>query len=180
MKKTLMILFAMLAAGALYGQASESFSITVTVNFVDFALRDSADLVTYPGWAIGNLNAAATSTMSRTQQVLVKNQSNIDLDFKAYSTSAAPAACGIGTPTAWTPGAASGADTYVLEMGVGTVGAPPVTYNIYDGTNPAGADLVFSADPEEDFRLYSKLTAPTTVSDGCAHEILVFVVATAP
>lgn len=177
MRKILAILLIM-AAGALFAQASENFSITVTVNFIDFALRDSADLVDYPGWAVGNMNAAATATMTRPQQVFVKNQSNVALDFSAYSTSAAPAACGIGTSTAWTPGAAGGADIYRLELGIGTAGALPVTWNTFDGGSVGTADALYSAAADEDFRFYSRLTVPTTVSDGCQHEIVVYLVAT--
>ncbi|MCK5833683.1 hypothetical protein KAH81_08440 [bacterium] len=185
MKRIVLAIFVILAVGALYAQESESFTITVTVNYIDFSLRNAADSAPYPNWPIDNVNAGATSEMTTTSvgtHILVDNESNVALDFETYSTSLAPTACGFGTPTAWVAGAASGVDTYLLEMGVGDVSTAPATgdYDIIDGASLPAADLVNSTVAGESWRLYSKLTAPLTASDGCEHTITVFVVATTP
>jgi hypothetical protein len=165
--------------------AQESFTITVTVNYIDFSLRKADDSAPYDSWEIGNLDADETTEMSVSTSgthILVDNQSNVALDFDAYSTSATPTSCEFGTATAWSPDTASGADIYLLEMGKGTVSAVPdvADYHIMDGGDLAGSDNFYSAIAGDAFRLYSKLTAPTTVSDGCEHSITVYVVATTP
>ena len=180
MKKSIIVLL-LLIGTVVIAQESASFTITVTVNYVDFTLRNAADSAPYGTWGIGNLAAGSEAEMTvgtAGDHIFVDNQSNIALSFKAYSTSAAPTACGFGTATAWAPATTAGTDEYKLEMGKGAVSALPTAYATMDGGDEAGADLVYSTTAGEDFHLYAKLTAPTAVSDGCGHSITVYVLAT--
>ncbi|HHS49508.1 MAG TPA: hypothetical protein ENN07_00105 [candidate division Zixibacteria bacterium] len=183
MKRFALLLITILAIGTAFAQTTENFTITVTVNFIDFSLRTADDAGAYGTWAIGNMNAGATSTMTGTaggSHVLVKNESNVALDFKAFSTSEPPPPCGFGFPTAWTAGSAAGTDVYLLEMGDGTLADPPATWTVVDGGGLGDADLIYEAGEGENFRLYSRFTAPNIASDGCEHQITVFIVATTP
>ena len=184
MKKLILIaLIATLCGGALIAQSSDDFTITVTVNYIDFSLRDAADAAPYPGWDLGNVNAGATVEMTTSatgDHIYVDNQSNVALDFAAYSTSAAPAACGYGTATAWSPGTSAGTDQYLLEMANGGVDTAPGTYTTIDGTAVGSADDFYSAIAGEGFHLYTQLGIPTVATDGCSHDIVVYVLAVAP
>lgn len=176
-------LFATMAVSVLFAQATDDFTITVTVNYIEFELRTADDSGDYSLWAIGNVNAGETAEMTTGaggDHVYVSNSSNVPLDFSAYSTSPAPASCGFGTATAWTPAVAAGVDMYLLEIDKGEVGTVPPTYTTIDGNSIGTSDLFYSASAGESYHLYTKFTAPTSASDGCEHSITVNIVATTP
>jgi hypothetical protein len=184
MKRAMLIgLFAILVATASFAQVTDDFTITVTVNFIEFQLMTADSSGAYPGWAVGNMNEGETVVMTTGgggDHIYVKNLSNVPLDFSAYSNSPAPAGCGYGTPTAWNPGAAAGTDIYLLELGKGAAGVVPATYTIIDGTNIVSSDLYYTTIAGESYHMYSRFTTPISASDGCPHNITVTIVAATP
>lgn len=184
MRKLVLVgLFALIAATGLLAQSSDDFTITVTVNYIDFQLMEADSATGYGNWALGNLNAGGTAEMTTGgggDHIYVQNHSNVALDFSAYSSSPAPAGCGYGTATAWSPGAAAGVDTYLLEMDKGEATTVPASYTTIDATDMGSADLFYSTLAGESYHLYTKFTAPTSATDGCEHTITVNVIAVAP
>ncbi len=160
--------------------AEDSFTITVSVEWIDFSLKTADGTADYTNWNIGMVAPGAVNTMTTGtggNHILVDNNCNVSVDFSIYSVSAAPGACGRGTPTAWTPGAASGNNIYLLEGGKGAVGALPATWTTFDNTSAPGDVYAASEPPATDHHLYFRFTAPTSVSDGCDHTVMVYVVA---
>lgn len=159
---------------------TDNFTITVTVNFIDFDLRNAPNTADYTNWPLGNVNPGSVTEMTTGtggSHIYVRNMSNIALDFKAYSITAAPSACGFGTPTAWTPGASAGTNIYKLEIDKGELGAVPAVYTTITGTTLGSANEFHTTAAGESYRLYTKFTAPTVASDGCQHTITVYIIA---
>ncbi len=176
-------LFAIFVAMGLFAQTTDDFTISVTVNFIDFQLMTADSSSAYTNWAIGNINAGGTAEMTTGgggDHIYVDNNSNVALDFSAYSTSAAPGGCGFGTPTAWLPDVTAGVDTYLLEIDKGESGAVPPSYTTIDGVDIGSSDLFYTSSAGESYHLYTQFTAPTSASDGCEHSITVNIVATTP
>lgn len=179
MKKFLltMLLF-MLVCGV--WAVEDSFTITVAVEWLEINLLVADSSTNYTNWDLGTVAPGATNTMTTGTggtHVLVDNFSNVSVDFSAYSTTVAPGACGYGTPVAWTPGSAAGADIYLLEGDDGTVSTEPTTYTTITATSAPGDQYLAGAPVGENHRFYARFTAPTSVSDGCTHTITVYIVA---
>jgi len=178
MKKMIALLLIVICF-SVWAADTDNFSITVTINYIDISLKESSSHSTdYATWALDNVSAGAVSEMTSGDHIWVDNQSNIDLDFYAYSESAAPAGCGYGTPTAWVP-TGPGANAYKLELAQGDA-TTPGTYTTIDGTDTGSADLFYNATAGETFDLYGKLSAPTTADDGCQHTVNVTITAIVP
>ena len=82
MKYLPIVLIILILGGVALAQESESFTITVTVNYIDFSLRKADDSALFDLWEIGNLDADETaemSVLSTGTHILVDNQSNIDI-----------------------------------------------------------------------------------------------------
>ena len=180
MKNLIMLMLAVIFAVSIGWAVENSFTITVTVEYLQVELRTADDAADYTTWALGTVSAGETNTMttgSGGDHVLVKNGSNVSVDFSAYSTTAAPASCGYGSPTAWTAGTSAGVDTYLLEGGKGDLSTLPSSWTTFDDASPTG-DVYASGEPAEtDHHFYARFTAPTSVSDGCEHTITVYIVA---
>ncbi len=180
MKRLITIILAVLFIASIAGAVEDSFTITVTVEYIGINLRTADDGADYVNWPLGTVAAGAVNTMttgSAGNHVLVKNGSNVALDFSAYSTTVAPASCGYGTATAWTAGTAAGADIYLLEGGKGTVSAEPGTYTTFPDMVTPGTVYAAAEPAGTDHHFYARFTTPTSVSDGCEHTITVFIVA---
>ena len=183
MKIKLAIGLALLLATFIWAADTDNFTITVTVDFIDFTLKDAGNTTDYTNWPIGNVNAGSVHTQTTTSggdHIYVNNLSNVALDFKAYSTSVAPGGCGYGTPTAWTPAASAGTNVYKLELGKGLVGTLPGAFTGITGTTSGTANTYYTTTAGESYHLYTQLTAPTVAADGCQHTITVYVMAVAP
>ena len=63
-------------------QSGEPFSISVTLNYIDFELWDIHD-AGYPGWWVGELEPGDTAGMSSAEAVHLVNRSNIAVDIAA-------------------------------------------------------------------------------------------------
>ena len=178
-----LVILTLLIAGFAFAADTDDFTITVTVNYVDFSLKNAGNTADYNEWPIGNVNAGASSEMTTGtggDHVYVNNGSNLLLDFKAYSTSAAPT-CAFGTPTAWSPADPAGTDTYKLELGKGGLDAVPTSYTTILGTDTGSSNLFYSTvSAGESYHLYAKLGVPTVASDGCEHEIVVYILGIVP
>ena len=184
MKKALLGLTILLLVSVVWAQESEDFDITVTVNYIEFSLKDAGDAGLYGIWGIGNLDPGETAEMTTTSSgnhIYVNNSSNVALNFKGYSESVLPT-CSFGTPTLWHPGLNAGINVYKLQLGKGAVSAVPVPsdYHVMDSELLSGADMIYSTIAGESFHLYAKLISPIEVYDGCEHRITVYIVAMTP
>jgi len=168
---------------------TDVFHITVTVNQLGVTLYQDDGATAYGTWALGNMPAGATAGMSfdnpdvgSDDHVEAFNSGNCNADLFVYSTEpSAPGACGFGTPTAWAPGLAAGADIYMLECGEGDEATLPGSYIVCDGVNLGAADQVAAGLPSAATSdLFFNFTTPTSVSDGCGHDVTVTVVAVSP
>ena len=158
----------------------DNFTITVSVEWMSISLLKADSTVDYTNWDLGAVSAGNVSTMTTGaagSHVLVDNNCNNPVDFSAYSTTVVPGACGYGTPTIWTPGAAAGNNIYRLEGGKSTVGALPGAWtNITSAVTP-GNSYAPGEPAATNHRFYARFTAPTSVADGCTHTITVYIVA---
>lgn len=182
MKKmfVLTMMAVLISAGALLA-VEDDFHITVTVDYLEMVLRGAGCSGDYGTWALDQLGTNTTATMTTGgsgDHICVDNGSNVTTDFSAWVTSAAPSACGYGTPTAWTAGGAPGADTYQLELGYDDDGADlPLSWTTVTAGVTSGDVFYSSVGGGTNFHLFAQLTTPTSVSDGCPHDIHVRIVA---
>ena len=189
MRKAFLTFVAVALVGALWAQTSDQFHITVTVTVLGVSLYQDDGTTPYGTWALGMMAAGGTAQMNydspdanSDDHVEAVNTGNAAENLVVYSNEpSAPAACGVGTPTAWTPGAAAGADQYLLECGEGSESSLPASYIVCDGTDAGSADQVVSSlSAGSTAHLFFRFTTPTSVSDGCQHDITVTVAAVSP
>ena len=189
MKKLCAIAVMVVLAGALWAQASDNFHITVTVSVLGVSLYQDDGSTPYGTWDLGMMASGATAEMTYDDpdndgdnHIEAVNTGNTAENLVVYSEEPSPpSACGCGTPTAWTPGATAGADTYLLECGEGSESSLPGSYVTCDGTDLGSADQVVSSLASGNTaHLFFKFTTPTSVSDGCQHDITVTVTAVSP
>jgi len=178
-------LAALLLIGAAWAADNDQFNITVTVNQLGVTLYEDDGATDYGTWALGNMAAGATAQMyfdnpdaDGDDHVEAKNEGNCAADILVYSTeSSAPGDCGFGTPTAWAPGAAAGSDIYYLECGEGSESSLPGSYTACDQSASPGTEIVSNLASGSVAHLFFNFTTPTSVSDGCQHDITVTVLA---
>ena len=167
---------------------TDEFHITVTVNMLGVSLYQDDGTSAYGTWALGNMAAGATASMTfdnpdndGDNHVEAENDGNCAADISVYSTeSSAPGDCGFGTPTAWAPGAAAGSDIYYLECGEGSESSLPGSYTACDQSASPGTEIVSNLASGSVAHLFFNFTTPTSVSDGCEHDITVTVLASTP
>ncbi len=177
--RSVLLLAVLFALWGIVGAVEDSFTITVTVEWLDISLRTADDAGDYTNWDLGTVPAGTVDSMttgSGGNHILVKNNCNVTVDFSAYSTTTVPS-CSYGTPTAWTPGTSPGLDTYLLEGGKGDLSTYPTSWTTIDATSAPGNVYASGETPGNDHRFYAKFSTPTSVSDGCQHTITVYIVA---
>ena len=179
MRSKTAILLLLMFATFLFAADNDYFTITVTVQFLDVSLMQSAShSADYTNWAIGAVAAGATSTQTTGDHIWVNNNSNIVVSFNAWSYDTTTLSCAYGTPTNWTPAAAPGTNQYQLELGKGGASALPSSWStIIATTNPGNTYYTASAS-DEDHDLYARFTTPSASSDGCQHKITVEILVT--
>jgi hypothetical protein len=101
-----MLLLGSAVSPGVFAATSDTFTITVTCNFMGINLRTYNDGGDYTTWAIGQQNTSASVTMIENQGIMVANTSNIATDVSAWVT----------TTGAWTAAGSAGPDQYKLEL----------------------------------------------------------------
>lgn len=169
----LMILSMLFAVGITKAEAdtTDTFTITVTCNFIEIVLKDTPGTSDYTTWALGTVALSNVSTMTSGQGVRVvlgTTSQNVDIQSKGATSS----------PDSWTIAASAGSNVYKL---------------ICDGTNEAAVtdfssattlttdyqDINNATATQADRYLYYKFTAPSTVSTGSQQTITISVQAIA-
>lgn len=173
----------LLLCSVVYAADNDAFTITVQVQYMDVTLRNADETGDYTTWPLGlraEGEVITQTTGSSGDHIFVDNNCNCEVDFSAYQATTTPAPCGYGTPTLWTAGTTAGADIFKLELGKGTQDAEPATADWQTITASSSPGDVYLSDVPagEDHHLYTRFTVPTSVSDGCVHQIDVTVVAT--
>jgi hypothetical protein len=163
-----------------FSATSDNFQITVSCQFMDVTLRQSASHVTdYTTWALGVKAAGAgPDTMPVANHIWVENKSNLPVDFSAFVESPLPS-CSYGTPTAWTPGVIPGVDVFQLDLGVGTAASYPASFTNILATTAPGNTYLTAAPAGESHDLYGRFRVPSSSSDGCGHTLTVTIVISA-
>jgi hypothetical protein len=156
-------------AGNAVAATSDTFTITVTCNFLDIVLKDhdGADYVT---WAVGQQATSAAVTMTHAQGIQVVNTSNASTDISAWVT----------TTGAWTPDTAAGADKYVLELeSFGTVQEPVTmgTPTKITATSSTGTEFKTGLGATTDQFVYGRFTVPSSTTTGAQQTITVTILA---
>ncbi len=185
MRKTLLVLgivallisaFPMFAADS----DSEEMHIKVQIAFVGISLYEDDGSTPYTDWNIGITSELTAHTMTPAEHMEAVNEGNATVDLSVYSDDLGTYSCGFGTETNWSPGAGTGVDQYTLECGEGTDVAPAVTFITCPLDATPGTDVVTGLASTSTAHLYHMFTTPTSVSDGCEHDITVTVLATLP
>lgn len=174
-----LVLGLVLVGFALAQSASDNFNITVTVEYFEIILLKADSSTDYSTWALGVMATSDSATMttgSSGTHILVDNNCSGTVDFSIYVNNPAPSPCGIGTPTAWTAGAAPGANTYWLRANDSNISSVPSSWVTITATSAPG-DVYLSGVSSGNHRLYCRFKPPSSVSDGCQHTINVYVVA---
>jgi len=185
-KIVFLMLFAMVFLGftQLADAQTDTFLITITVNYLSVDLLDWTEVTAYGTWAIGNVATSSVNLMTADnggsvleQGIYVDNASNTAIDVGCYVTNT----------LGWTLAGAAGADTYVLEVKDFT--------DWETGLNPdfaAGVTVVAAtASPGTEFQnglgattetyIYFRLTAPSSDSSaGSQNTLTVTIEATIP
>jgi len=168
----LLVAFATLGMGMPLAQAgdSDTFSITITCNYIDIVLQAYDGLSDYTTWAIGTQVENTPTTMTEAQGIKVLNNANMATDLSAWvSTQAA----------AWTNAAAAGANQYKLEMKcfAGTQATPDLSSATFTITSTAtpGNDIKTNLAGNTPQWAYCKFTTPTSTTSGSQQTITVTV-----
>ncbi len=173
MKKLLCILLILgmvswLGVNTAQAAATDTFQITVTCNFISINLRNTGDTVDYTTWGVGQNAVNTPETMIQADGIKVVNTANVATDLSAW----------VSTPaTAWTNGAAAGADVYKLEMKCfdATQATPDLstgTFTILTTATP-GDDIKTALTANTNQWAYCKLTTPTSTTSGAEQTITV-------
>jgi len=160
--------------GSVPAATSDTFQITVTCDFIGIVLRTYDDGDDYATWAIGQLSAGASDTMTEAEGIMVDNTANITTDLSAWvSTQAA----------AWANGAAANTDVYKLEVKAfdATQATPDLSSDTTAITSTSSAGDVFksSLSATTDQWVYGKFTLPTSTSSGSQQTITVTILGSA-
>ena len=178
MKKALsmIMVLAILATAGFAGTAqagtSDTFDITITVNYLEMSLKDRAGL-DYSAWAIGQVSTSSANVMASNagaegdEGIMVDNGSNVAVDVECYVSN---------TGGTWVLGGAIGDDQFKVEAKsfdawqAGT--APDMTDAVtITQTGSPGNDLAASVPVNTDKYLYYRFTAPVTTTSGAEQTI---------
>ncbi len=172
-------LIPLLYCGQLEAATNDSFTITITVNYIGIVLQDQS-AADYTTWAIGAVTGGSTNTMASNnggvgdQGIQVVNTSNYATDIE----------CWVSNAGSWSVGGAPGVDTFTLSakaFDAWQAGpAPDMTAAVaITATASPGADIKTNLASATNTFLYYELGAPTEVSSPAQNTITVTVAATA-
>jgi hypothetical protein len=154
-------------------QLSDSFTITVTVQYLNVTLRNEADDADFTAWDLGTLKALDTAyAMGATQGVRVKYSTNVSIDIETL----------VSAEGNWTVGGAVGVDTFKLEADISDTPSEFVASDLVltDAAQAIAADV---AAGNESKYIYYQLTTPNDVSvvpDKCTSGNIVVTIAVTP
>ncbi|HSV27610.1 MAG TPA: hypothetical protein VLH60_06930, partial [Sedimentisphaerales bacterium] len=161
-------------AGNVAAVTSDTFTITVTCNFIGINLRTHDNASDYATWAIGQLGVGQSVSMTETQGIMVVNTANINTNLSARISTEAGA---------WTAGNAAGANTYRLELKAfdATQAAPDMAAGTTSIIATASAGNVFESNLPgfTNQWVYGRFTLPTSTSTGAQQTITVTILASA-
>jgi hypothetical protein len=167
------VLLCGIIAPAAVAATSDTFTITVTCNFMGINLRTYNDGGDYATWAIGQQNTSASVTMTEAQGVMVVNTSNVATDVSAWVT----------TTGAWTAAGSAGPDQYKLELKAydATQGTPDLgsgTTTI-TATSSTGDEFKTGLAANTNQWVYGKFTVPGSTTVGTQQTITVTILVSA-
>ncbi len=149
-------------------QAAEddTFTITVTVNFIEISLRNTTDTADYETWAIPQMALAASGPMANASGVHVDlGTTNTNVDIKTHVSN---------DGDAWTLAATPGADIFSLVVSGTTVTTAPDWTPCISVTDTTQI-IVTDASPAASNFLYYKFYSPLSVGTGTGQTITVTV-----
>jgi hypothetical protein len=157
---------------------TDTFQITVTVNFIAIDLKDYSGAA-YTTWALGQVATGSTTTMtgdsggSSEEGIHVDNTSNVAVDLASYATNT----------QSWTLAGSAGTDQCVLEAkGFAAFQADPPNMTsavVITSTSSPGEDVDTSISSGTDRYWYYRFTAPSEVTGGGSNTFTVTVEASA-
>jgi len=161
----------------------EEMHIKVQIAFVGITLYEDDGVTPYTDWTIGMTTENTANTMTKATHIETENEGNGPVDLAIYNDDlGAYGGCAFGVGTNWGPAAAVGVDLYLLEFDEGDDTGPPGPYipTICDDDVAPGDQVVSALAAAAVSHMYLRFTTPSTVSDGCEHDITVTVLATIP
>jgi hypothetical protein len=168
-----MLLLCGMAVPNAVAATSDTFTITVTCNFIGINLRAYDDGGDYTTWAIGQQNTSASVTMTEAQGIRITNTANVATDLSAWVTTTGP----------WTPAASVDTDKYKLE--VKAYDATETTPDLGTGatvitaTSSTGDEFKTGLAANTNQWVYGKFTVPSGTSVGTQQTITVTILASA-
>jgi hypothetical protein len=150
---------------------SDTFTITVTVNFIGINLRTYDDGGDYTTWALGQVNTSAAATMTEAQGVRITNTANVATDLSAWVTTTGP----------WTAAGSAGPDQYKLELKA--YDATEATPDLSSGsttitaTSSTGDEFKTGLAANTNQWVYGKFTAPASTTVGTQQTVTVTILA---
>jgi hypothetical protein len=161
-------------AGNAVAATTDTFTITVTCNFIGINLRNNADAADYTTWALGQLATGASAVdMTQGQGIKLVNTANVQTDITAYVSSQA---------ANWTNDTAAGADKYLLALKAfdDTQATPDLAGAVaITGTSAPGQSVKAALAANTNQFVYAQFTVPTSTTSGAQQTIVVTIVATA-
>lgn len=150
---------------------TDTFTITITCNFVEMTLKDVSD-VDYVTWPIAQCDPSTPTTMTSAQAVVVDlGTTNVNTDVGCYVSAVT---CSSGSIT-WSVATAIAEDEFKLEVqGYDGVQDPP---DMATSTTVSAVlqDISGATKVSTDVYLYYKFSAPSTTTTGAEQGITVTV-----
>jgi len=146
---------------------TDTFTITVTVNFIEMTLRNTTDNADYTTWAIPQMSLAASAPMADLSGVYVDLlTTNQAVDIKTW----------VSTQGDWTVQPAPGASQYsLIATGATAAEVPGWTGAASLGLSGAKQTIIPGATTALSHFLYYKFYSPITVGTGSQQSIEVTV-----
>ena len=145
---------------------TDTFTITVTVNYIEMELRNTTDTADYTTWAIPQMALAASGPMADASGVLVDLlTTNANVDIKTHVSDEG---------AAWTLNATPGADIFSLIVS-GTTATTAPDWDPSISVTTGTLAIVEGASPAASNYLYYKFYSPTSVGTGAQQTITVTV-----
>ena len=161
-----MVFISMAVTKSAYALTTDTFTITVTVNYIEINLRNAGDTADYTTWAIGQLATSGDKTMADTEAVRVKyGTSSQHTDIQSYVSTEC---------SAWLINATPAADKYEL-VAKGSATTAPSMSGATVLNSGALQTITGATDISADHYLYYKFFAPTSTGVGTLQTITITV-----
>jgi len=145
---------------------TDTFTITVTCNFIEINLRNTGDSADYSTWALGTVATSSTTAMTTGDGVkVVLGTTSQTIDIQSHVSNQG---------SAWTIASAAAANVYKMDC-MGTDAAAVPTWTDATVLTTSTLDIKDVTSVSTDQYLYYRFYAPTSVITGAEQTITITV-----